>query len=74
MKKSKKPPKTCFECGNTNLFWHCKEGVGAATCRKCRVMNWFREDGSNSDGPHEDTCQCQQCYFKWEEFKEKDDS
>lgn len=34
----------CDECGRTAFFWHCREGVGLATCLSCKVLNDFRRD------------------------------
>lgn len=32
---------TCTECGAANFFWHCREGAGLATCRRCKVLQSF---------------------------------
>ncbi len=40
----------CFK-DHDDYFWHCKEGVGSATCNKCKTPNYFPEVEEEEPAP-----------------------
>lgn len=41
------------ECGSTEFFWHCKSGVGSATCLKCKTPDYFEWEMGMSERQQE---------------------
>jgi len=42
----------CKQCGSTNWFWHCKVGVGLATCNQCKTLTSIK-DGKDTNPDEE---------------------